>query len=125
MTTDETLLAFLRGSLGAKRDRLLDFVARSKSRSKFIALLYHELGGLFDSACVVPDLPGAAWITPALRFRSVSEFGTSVRTFKSAYDELAQAELVVTIDARYGFWRDETFVDSEILVVARKVSSNR
>ena len=125
MTADETLLAFLRGCLGAKRDRVLDFVSRPKARAKFLAMLYHELPEFLDQACVVTNLPSAAWTQMALRFAPPNEFGIAVPTLRQAFDELVQPELVVTIDARYGFWGDETIVDAQILIAARPTKSAR
>jgi hypothetical protein len=116
MTPNEVLLTFLRRSLGAKRDRVLDFVARPKAHDKFLALLHHELGALFDPHCVVRDLPPAAWSLQALRFRPAHDFGTPVPSLRAAFDELGQAELAVTMDGRCGFWRDETHLDSRVLV---------
>ena len=115
---DATLLTFLRGSLGAKRERVVDFVARPKSREKFLALLDHQLGALFDSRCIVRELPSAAWQSPALRFRPPADFGIPAGSLREAFDELGQSELVVTADGRYGYWRDETYVDSTVLVAA-------
>lgn len=118
MTAEQALLVFLGGSLGAKRDRILDFVGRSKARAKFLDLLYHQLGGFFRQACVVSQLPSSAWTRPAFRFKPREEFGLPVASLRAAYVEAGQNELVITADGRYGYWRDETYADSETLVVA-------
>lgn len=118
MNADEILLAFLRASLGDKRDRIVDFATRPKARSKFLDLLYHQLGGLFRRSCIVPQLPGVAWRQPAFRFRPRNDFGIPVSSLRAAYEEGGQNELVVTADARFGYWRDETHADSETLVIA-------
>ena len=118
VNADVALLVFLRGSLGAKRDRILDFAGRPKAHSKFLELLYHQLGELFHTSSVVAQLPDDAWALPAFRFKPGEGFGVPVPSLRSAYDEGGQNELVITTDARYGYWRDETYVDSEALVVA-------
>jgi hypothetical protein len=115
---DEALLVFLRGSLDAKRDRILDFVGHPKGHAKFLDLLYHQLGGLFRKSNVVPQLPDGAWALPAFRFKPQEGFGIPVANLRAAYDEDGQSELVITTDGRYGYWRDETYVDSETLVIA-------
>jgi hypothetical protein len=118
VNADEALLVFLRGSLGAKRDRVLDFAGRPKAHTKFLDLLYHQLGGLFLKSNVLAQLPDAAWALPAFRFKPGEGFGVPVANLRTAYDEGGQNELVITTDGRYGYWRDETYVDSETLVVA-------
>ncbi|HYP98680.1 MAG TPA: hypothetical protein VER96_08400 [Polyangiaceae bacterium] len=123
MTADDALLLFLHVSLGAKRERVLDFVRRPKARSKFLDLLYHQLGGFFGAGSIVAQLPAIAWNAPAFRFSPPSEFGTPAASLRHAYDEGKQNELVVTADGRYGYWRDETYVDSETLVIATVAGS--
>jgi len=118
VNADEALLAFLRGSLAANQDRILDFAGRPKARSKFLDLLYHQLGGLFRKSSIVSQLPDSAWALPAFRFKPREGFGVPVANLRVAYIEGGQNELVITTDARYGYWRDETYVDSETLVVA-------
>ena len=118
MDAGDALLVFLRGSLGPKRERILDFAGRPKARAKFLDLLYHQLGGLFRKSSVVARLPDAAWKLPALRFKPPEDFGVPIRSFRTAYDEAGQNELVITSDGRYGYWRDETYVDSEALIIA-------
>ena len=118
MNADEALLVFLRGSLGAKRDRILDFARRPKAHTKFLDLLYHQLGGLFRTSSVVAQLPDGAWALPAFRFKPREGFGVPVANLKAAYDEGGQNELLITTDGRYGYWRDETYLDSETLVIA-------
>jgi len=119
MEPEESLIAFLGGSLGTKRERILDFVARPKTRRKFMDMLYHQLGEYFDRACLVSALPETAWRQPAFRFSPPSDFGVVVASLRQAHQQLDQPELVITQDGRYGFWRDETYVDLEMLVVAR------
>ena len=123
MTADDALLSFLHGSLGAKRERVLDFVRRPKARSKFLDLLYHQLGGYFCGGSIAAQLPIIAWRAPAFRFSPRADFGTPVASLRQAYDEGKLNELVVTSDGRYGYWRDETYVDSEILVIAAVTGS--
>lgn len=118
MTAEDALLAFLAGSLGAKRERLLDFVRRPNARSKFLELLHHELGGLFEDGNVVRSLPAHAWQQTAFRFMPPHDFGLPVRSLRDAYTQQLTNELVVTGDGIYGYWRDETYVDAEVLVVA-------
>jgi len=118
VNADDALLVFLRGSLGAKRDRILDFAGRPKAHTKFLDLLYHQLGGLFRKSSVVAQLPDGAWLLPALRFKPQEGFGVPVANLRAAYGEGGQNELVITTDGRYGYWRDETYVDSETLVIA-------
>ena len=118
MTPDEALAAFLRGSLGTKRDRTIDFATRPKTRPKFLDLLYHQLGGLFRPACAVGQLPDTAWALPAYRFSPPHEFGASVPTLRAAHDVDGHSELVITTDGRYGYWRDEMYADAETLIVA-------
>jgi len=113
----DALLVFLRGSLGPKRDRILDFAARPKAHAKFLDLLYHQLGELFRASCVVARLPDAAWNQSAFRFKPPDDFGVPVTSLRAAYGELGENELVITTDGRYGYWRDETYVDSETLVI--------
>lgn len=103
----------------------MDFVSRPKAHAKFLAMLYHELPEFLDQACVVTNLPSAAWTQKALRFAPPKEFGIAVPSLKQAFDELVQPELVVTSDARYGFWRDETIVDVQTLIAARQAKSTR
>lgn len=117
------LLDFLRGSLGRKRERILDFASRPRSRRKFLDLLYHELGDLLDPSCIVPALPEAAWRQPALRFRPPSDFGVAIASLRQAHQHLEHRELVITLDGRHGYWRDETFDDLEKLVVVRPTSA--
>lgn len=124
VTAEQALLTFLEGSLGAKRDRILDFAGRPKARAKFLNLLYHQLGGLFRQSCVVALLPNAAWNMAAYRFRPAEEFGQPVHSLRAAYAEGSQNELVLTVDGRYGYWRDETYVDSEVLVIADSSASS-
>jgi hypothetical protein len=81
-------------------------------------LLYHQLGGLFRKSGVVVQLPDGAWALPAFRFKPREGFGVPVANLRAAYDEGGQNELLITADGRYGYWRDETYVDSETLVVA-------
>jgi hypothetical protein len=118
LTPDQALLVFLHGSLGAKRARVVDFASRAKTRSKFLDLLYHQVGGLVRASSVVAQLPSAAWGQAALRFKPPAEFGIPVATLRDAYAENGQNELVITADGHYGYWRDETYVDSEILLLA-------
>jgi hypothetical protein len=118
VNAEEALLVFLRGSLGAKRDRILDFAGRPKAQTKFLDLLYHQLGGFFRQSNVVAQLPDGAWPLPAFRFEPREGFGVPVANLRSAYVEGGQNELVITTDGRYGYWRDETYVDSETLVIA-------
>jgi hypothetical protein len=118
VNADEALLVFLRGTLGAKRDRILDFAGRPKAHTKFLDLLYHQLGGLFHESSVVAQLPDGAWALPAFRFKPRETFGVPVANLRAAYLEHGQNELVITADGRYGYWRDETYVDLETLVVA-------
>lgn len=118
MNANEALLVFLRGSLGAKRDRILDFAGRPKAHSKFLDLLYHQLGELFREASVATQLPDGAWALPAFRFKPQEGFGVPVANLRAAYDEGGMNELVITTDGRYGYWRDETYVDSETLVIS-------
>ena len=80
--------------------------------------MYHQLGGLFRHSCVVAELPDAAWVQPALRFKPPRHFGLPVPTLRAAYLENGQNELVISSDGRFGFWRDETYADSETLVIA-------
>jgi hypothetical protein len=118
VNADEALLVFLRGTLGAKRDRILDFAGRPKAHTKFLDLLYHGLGGLFRESSVVAQLPDGAWTLPAFRFKPREKFGVPVANLRAAYLEDGQNELVITTDGRYGYWRDERRVDSETLIVA-------
>lgn len=118
MNADEALLIFLRGTLGNKRARILDFAARPKARTKFLELLYHQLGGHFRESSVVAQLPEGAWVTPAFRFKPRETYGVPVANLRAAYLEDGQNELVITTGGRYGYWRDETSVDLETLVVA-------
>jgi hypothetical protein len=115
---EQALLVFLRGSLGAKRDRILDFAGRPKAHTKFLDLLYHQLGGLFRESVIVAQLPDGAWQLPAFRFKPRDTFGVPVTNLRAAYLEDGQNELVITTDGRYGYWRDETYVDLETLVIA-------
>ena len=118
VNADEALLVFLRGTLSAKKDRILDFAGRPKAHTKFLDLLYHQLGGLFRKSGVVAQLPDDAWTLPAFRFKPRETFGIPVANLRAAYLEDGQNELVITTNGRYGYWRAETYVDSEILVVA-------
>ena len=118
MTADEALLAFLRGSLGEKRARILDFASRPRARSKFIGMLYHELVSYFRDDSIVRQLPAEAWNQPGFRFRPPLEVGVPVATLRVAYGENEPGELVITADGRYGYWRDETYADLETLVIA-------
>ena len=118
MNADQALLVFLRGTLGEKRARILDFASRPKAHAKFLDLLYHQLGGLFRESSVVAQLPDGAWALPAFRFKPRETFGVPVANLRAAYLEDGQNELVITTDGRYGYWRDETYVDLETLVVA-------
>jgi hypothetical protein len=117
VNADEALLVFLRGSLGVKRDRILDFAGRPKAHTKFLDLLYHQLGELFRKSNVVAQLPDGAWAMPGFRFKPQEGFGIPITNLRTAYDEGGQNELVITSDGRYGYWRDETYVDSETLVI--------
>jgi len=118
VNADQALLVFLRGSLGAKRDRILDFAGRPKAHTKFLDLLYHQLGGLFRESSIVAKLPDRAWVLPAFRFKPREAFGVPIANLRAAYLEAGQNELVITTDGRYGYWRDETYVDLETLVIA-------
>ena len=119
MNPDEALLVFLRGSLGAKRDRLVNFASREKTRAKFLDLLHHELGGLFLESSIVAQLPSTAWVQPALRFKPHEDFGVPVTTLRDAYSEGGQSELVITTDGHHGYWRDERRADSAVFVIAK------
>lgn len=126
MTEGEALLIFLNGSLGAKRERVADFAIRRATRGKFLNLLYHELRSLFREDRIVTQLPEAAWTSAAFRFSPPNTFGTAVATLRVAYEECAQHELVITADGHFGYWRDETFVDSEtLLALPRPVRLDR
>ena len=118
VTAEQALLVFLGGSLGAKRDRILEFAARPKTHTKFLDLLYHQLGGLFRESSVVTQLPDGAWVQPAFRFKPRDAFGLPVPNLRAAHLEGGQEELVITTDGRYGYWRDERYADSETLVIA-------
>lgn len=117
-TAEQVLLVFLHGSLAAKRARVVDFASRAKTRSKFLDLLYHQLGDLVRPSSIVEQLPSLAWSQPALRFKPPAEFGAAVGTLREAHAQGGQNELVITADGRFGYWRDETYVDSEILLIA-------
>jgi len=124
VNADQALLVFLRGSLGAKRERTLDFAGRAKAHGKFLDLLYHELGGLFRKSNIVAQLPETAWALPAFRFRPPGDFGMRIASLRAAYLEDEQNELVITVEGRYGYWRDQTYADLETLVVADSSASN-
>jgi hypothetical protein len=125
LTAEQALLEFLEGCLAAKRRRVLDLARRPKARAKFLELLHHQLGDLFREACVVDQLPDAAWVTPALRFKPPREFGLPVTSLRAAYTDGGQNELVITVDGRYGYWRDEVIVDSERLVIVGPMDPRR
>ena len=55
---------------------------------------------------------------PAALTCLVEGFGIPVTNLRTAYDEDGQNELVITTDGRYGYWRDETYADSETQVIA-------
>lgn len=118
MAAGEALLVFLRGSLGTKQDRIVDFATRPKARAKFLALLYHQLGALFRESSVVARLPDRVWALPAFRFTPPDGFGAPISRLRTAYDEDGQNELVITADGLYGYWRDEIYADSEVLISA-------
>jgi hypothetical protein len=101
-----------------KRDRILDFAGRPESHTKFLNLLYHQLGEFFRKSNVVAQLPDGAWALSAFRFEPQEGFGIPVTNLRTAYDEDGQNELVITTDGRYGYWRDETYADSETQVIA-------
>jgi hypothetical protein len=117
MTPASALEVFVRAVFAEKRDRAVDFIRRPRARLKFLALLCHQLGSLFRADSLKTALPADAWSLPAFRFR-VRAFGESVSSLRAAFEEGAQEELVITVDGRFGYWRDEDLVDSETLVAA-------
>jgi len=96
-------------------------VVSSPQRLRLLDLLFHELSSYFREASIVTQLPNGAWARPAFRFKPGAGFGLPVANLRAAYVEDGQSELVITADGRYGYWRDETYTDSELLLEADAV----
>ena len=117
MDPSKLLVQFLEQTVALKRERVLDFAVRRKTREKFLALLHHQLGEVFDPGCVVKTLPESAWSQPARRFHPPNVFGEEAATLRRAHEGPGDSELVITSDGRFGFWRDE-FRSDAVLVQA-------
>jgi hypothetical protein len=117
---EATLVRFLSRALGPKRERFVGLVTSPSRRSKFLNSLHHELERSFDRSSLVASLPQHAWQLPALRFAPPNDFGVEQPSLTAAYDLRVYTQLVISIDARYGFLRAEGQMDAQLFVDASK-----
>ncbi len=116
MEIEATLQEFLRSTVAkSRRDRLIEFASKPKTRPKFLDLMYHDMGSLFDSSVTVEALPEEAWSQPGLAFAPPATFGAPYPTLRDAFDAHANDDtgcLIITLNGEFGAWFDHTYVDT-------------
>ena len=116
MKSSDALLVFLDRALARKKERVIGFASKRKTRTKFLDMLYHQLPALFDERVVVEDLPERAWKAPAYLFIPPDEFGGVGHALGDVFEAEDGPILCISSDGRYGFFKDETYVDETCII---------
>lgn len=101
------ILRFLSGALARRKERYLEFASRPKAQGKLLADFYHHFAGCFAKQAVVRELPAEAWTSVAYSFAPPKEFGIRWTTLREAYENMREAQLLVTADGRFGIHTQE------------------
>ena len=113
MDAQEALETFLsRALVRSKRARVLGFIAKPKSRAKFLDAIYHDLENYLDRAKQVDSLPKSVVSMPGYKYQPPEIFGQPIPNLSEFYYGLDESYLVVTIDGKYGIHGPETYSDS-------------
>ena len=114
----KTLVRFLDSALAQKRERLCGFASAPRSQRKFLAELAHRFGSYVAPSAIIPELPPAAWSSPALAFVGPNTFGMSYGSLREAFEsvDLHQGALLITADGRFGVWCDHHTWDDKVCV---------
>ncbi|RBP45736.1 hypothetical protein DES53_102118 [Roseimicrobium gellanilyticum] len=115
MVEVSALQQFLERALCRRKDRYLDFIARPKSRGKFLEAIYHELEYCFDASRSVKSLPAQILDLPALRYKPPKDFGVPMVTLREAFKSEDESFLAISLDGTSGIFQPETFRDSRLL----------
>ena len=110
MEAQAALQTFLSGALLRKRDRYLGFVAKPKTRSRFLRTIDHDLERELDGALRIAHLPVDRPIK-GFRFAPPDEFGSPVSDLRQLLQSCDDSFLAVSEDGQYGVLSPETYID--------------
>ncbi len=123
MEAQAALQRFLKGALLQKHDRYLGFVAKPKSRSKFLRAIDHDLERELDGALRIANLPAGRPIK-GFRFAPPDDFGSPVSDLRQLLRSSEDSFLAVSEDGQYGILSPETYIDDRA-VYRLRVDRNR
>ena len=103
----DAILRFLSGALALRKERYLEFASRPKAQGKLLADFYHHFASCFAKQAVVQQLPSEAWSSVAYSFAPPREFGVRWTTLREGYDNMGEAQLLVTADGKFGIHTQE------------------
>jgi hypothetical protein len=113
---EEVLAKFLAATMTDKVERFVGFARSPKHQKKILDALYHDFSKLLNRALIVRGLPDVAWDLPALIFRPPRQFGAPAPTLRAAHTQMLTPILVITLNGKYGFYREEDYLDTELLL---------
>ncbi len=109
----DALCSFLRRAIKpARRERLIGFAQKPKTRRKLLEAIYHDLERAIDRSATVQFLPESRLDAPAYCFSPPSTFGEHIPSLREIVG--STEVLAVARDASAAYYCPESYVDSGV-----------
>jgi len=104
---------------GKKSQRYCSIIETKKGKYKFLSELSHGFQNSLKTDLQSIQSDKGLWSKPCYIYSSNNGFGIFIETFLQAYDLLSSDDgwIIVSQDAKYGFYRPEADWDNEIRVL--------
>jgi hypothetical protein len=111
MEATEALASFFGWALTKKKERLIGFISKPKTRPKFLGMIYHELEDCLNSGKKVESLSARVLSMPCYKFEPRDVFGQPVKSLRNALSNCEDSFLLISSDGKYAIYGPETFID--------------
>ena len=121
MTAIEALDIFLRQALKPRRsERYCDLIQRPKGQKRFLADLYHTLGGCFRAELSDTELTDEQIASPGFSYSVRRGFGVVETSIEEGFNSLMPDTgwLLVAADGTFGIYQPEDRIDDRRQIVA-------